>query len=293
MSFKERLREEENDEKVSDISAVILVGGEATRMNDVEILAFLPKPFLQINNTTLCLKNFELLKKAGIKNFYIVTQKESKAEEIRDYFERVAKNKGESYNIQILTKQNLFEKRGSEKINIFVIANKATIIQQLVFLKQLLSDPFLVIAGDVYFDFEDEKELKRVIKKGLKILKEGKGVMFDVLLQKEKQLGKIDWGERYFKLDEDKKIIPCSNEESLVFASISLISFRFFEFLNKVNASTLHDKQLLDFLVKEGMLRGEIMNVKRAVNVNYIEDLEKVKEIEKEKSKTKILSNSF
>jgi NDP-sugar pyrophosphorylase family protein len=286
MSFKERLREEESDEEISRTSAVILVGGEANRMSNVEILAFLPKPFIQINNTTLCLKNFDHLRKVGIKNFYIVTQKESKAEEIKEYFERVARNRGESYNIQILTKQNLFEKKESEKINIFIIANKATIIQQLVFLKQLLSDPFLVIAGDVYFDFEDEKELKRVIKNGLKMLKEGKGVMFDVLIQKEKQLGRIDWGERYFKLNENKKIISCSKEESLVFASISLISFRFFEFSNKVNASTLHDKQLLDFFAKEKIWCGDIMNVRRAVNVNYDEDLEKVKGIEKEKSKS-------
>jgi len=128
--------------------------------------------------------------------------------------------------------------------------------------------------------FQGWDVIKKVIKKD--VADSNEEVLFFI------KFGKIDWGERYFKLDENKKIIPCSKEESLVFASISIISFRFFEFLNKVNASTLHDKQLLDFLVEEGMLRGEIMNVERAVNVNYIEDLEKVKEIEKEKSKTKI-----
>ncbi|MGB9703791.1 MAG: nucleotidyltransferase family protein [Candidatus Micrarchaeales archaeon] len=292
--FENHLRKIE----ISNVPVIFLVGGKATRMSSLPYAALVGKPFLPISlNTknleieTLFFRNFKIFYELGIKNFYLILREESEGKKVEEYIKRIIKeinNKDEKINVQLLSKD--FSQKETKERNVYIVVNpEEKILKQILNLQPLISTPFVVVMGDVYYNGEEDElkeEIKRVIKIGIEKINK-RAIMFDAVLEKEQQLGKIDWNNLFFKLDKDGKMVKCSQEESLVFASISILSQEIFDFLKKTDASNLHSKEFIEELLKSGRLYGEKLNI-FSINVNHPEDWRKVVEEAEKRRKQKV-----
>ncbi|MGC9132659.1 MAG: hypothetical protein ACP5HJ_03460, partial [Candidatus Micrarchaeia archaeon] len=240
---------------------------------------------------TLFFRNFKIFYELGIKNFYLVLQEENEGKKVEEYIKRIIKefnDNNEKINVQLLSKD--FSQKETKERNVYIVVNpEEKILKQILNLQPLISTPFVVVMGDVYYNGEEDElkeEIKRVIKIGIEKINK-RAIMFDAVLEKEQQLGKIDWNNLFFKLDKDGKMVKCSQEESLVFASISILSQEIFDFLKKTDASNLHSKEFIEELLKSGRLYGEKLNI-FSINVNHPEDWRKVVEEAEKRRKQKV-----
>jgi len=270
MDFTDFLRES------ISVPVVALLGGEGTRMEELAYKSIvgkkqlLPINFDEDGEPVLVFEpNFEILLELGFKEFYFLIDKKDK-ERVYKYFTKKFDEKASV----ILASDNQKEKSEEKPVIYLVPLPNKGVIPTLLSIEEYLKskEAFILLGGDVYFGIEKEKvkkELKRVILEGIKKVKEG-AVRFDVLVKKEKEIlpeeiSGITWFP--INIDEDKKVITSSIEESLIITGLYIFSTEIFKIVKTLNPSSLNDPKFLNELLKRGIWYGEEANVKHA-NLN-------------------------
>ena len=265
--------------KISKIPAIILLGGQGTRMENLAYKHILPsKQWLPIGFDEnlevipLFWKSFSVLIKIGVKKFYIIVP----PREIQKILKFFKHKLGEKADIKVINRKLFSEidsiQENQDKLQLFFVRSlgKPT-VQEILFLKRVLNTPFIVICADDYFEEEETvliEKVKRFIEGSIeKIEKENKMGIYSFV--KDKAILNKNVQERLlFNLNYG------SQTKKFMITSLSVYSPRVFEEFVK-NKNYYIGEEAQEFIEK-GKGDGFVIDVRGFANVNTPEDYKSV-----------------
>jgi dTDP-glucose pyrophosphorylase len=265
--------------KISKVPAIILLGGQGTRMENLAYKHILPsKQWLPIGFDEnlevipLFWKSFSVLIKAGVKKFYIIVP----PREIQKILKFFKHKLGEKVDMKLINRKSFSKidsiQENQDKLQLFFVRSlgKPT-VQEILFLKRVLNTPFIVICADDYFEEEETvliEKVKRFIEESIK------------KIEKENKMG-------IYSFVKDKAILNKNVQERLLFnlnygsqtkkfmiTSLSVYSPRVFEEFVK-NKNYYIGEEAQEFIEK-GNGDAFVIDVKGFANVNTPEDYKSV-----------------
>ena len=277
MNFKINIREE-----FEDLQVIFFIGGEGTRMKDLYYKYVLPsKQWLIVgfdeNGEPILLwfKNFEILRKAGLKNFYFLASNDKCFEYFKERF-----GNNPEYNLQFFSKEDLLKMKNGEnkiikeegKVNIYVIeTGKKGNAAELLYLYKLgiIQPPFLRVYGDEYPKIKNIDEVKEFIKWGIKKIIEEDVVSAFMCVPKEKVKNEDLEKRLIFNIGGGEELLQDENGNFIV-TSFTIHSFKFIELIEQIGVSSIEDERLMAHTAHKKV--GREIEVEFFVNVNTKKD---------------------
>lgn len=221
------------------MKGVILAGGLATRLRPLTSVT--NKHLLPVYNKPMIYYPLETMKKAGIKEVFLLTS----ADHIED-FHKLLKT-GEEFNLKLTY--------GIQHNPTGGIANAISFAEGFA-----MKEPILVILGDNIFNFDLKKPLRTFEEK---LKKDGKAAMiFGVRRDTEaRQYGVIerDAGGKVLSIEEK----PEKPKSDIAQTGVYIYDGRVFDFIRKLNPSSRGQLEVTDLnnlYLKEGSLLCDIID---------------------------------
>jgi NDP-sugar pyrophosphorylase family protein len=265
--------------KISKVPAIILLGGQGTRMENLAYKHILPsKQWLPIGFDEnlevipLFWKSFSVLIKTGVKKFYIIVP----PREIQKILKFFKHKLGEKADIKMINRKSFSEidsiQENQDKLQLFFVRSlgKPT-VQEILFLKRVLNTPFIVVCADDYFDEEETvlvEKVKEFIEESIeKIEKENKMSTYS-FVKDEAILNKNIQERLLFNLNYG------SQTKKFMITSLSVYSPRVFE--EFVKNKNYHLGEEAQEFIEKGKGDGFVIDVRGFANVNTPEDYKSV-----------------
>jgi dTDP-glucose pyrophosphorylase len=265
--------------KIGEVPAIILLGGQGTRMETFAYKHVLPsKQWLPIGFDEnfevipLFWKSFSVLIKVGVRKFYLIVP----LREVQKILKFFKHKLGEKADVKLINRKLFSEtdpiQENQDKLQLFLVKSlgKPT-VQEILFLKRILNTPFIVICADDYFDGEETvlvEKVKEFIEEGIKkIEKENKTSIYS-FVREEAILNKNIQERLLFNLHYE------SQTKKFMITSLSVYSHRVFEEFVK-NKNYYLGEEAQEFIEK-GKGDAFVIDVKGFANVNTPEDYKSV-----------------
>jgi len=265
--------------EIGEIPAIILLGGQGTRMENIAYKHILPsKHWLPIGFDEnlevipLFWKSFNVLIKVGIRRFYMIVPPRE-IQKILKFFKHKLGEKADMklVNRKLFSEINLIQENQNKLQLFFVKSLGKPTVQEVLFLKRVLNTPFIVICGDDYFDEEETvlvEKVKEFIEESIKkIEKENKTSIYS-FVKDEAILNKNIQERLLFNLNYG------SQTKKFMITSLSVYSTRVFEDFVK-NKNYYLGEEAKEF-IERGKGDAFVIDVKGFANVNTPEDYKSV-----------------
>jgi hypothetical protein len=277
MNFKIHIREE-----FEDLQVIFFIGGEGTRMKNLYYKYILPsKQWLIVGfdengePIPLWFKNFEILRRAGLKNFYFLASNDRCFEYFKERF-----GNNLEYNLQFFSKEDFLKIKSGEdriikengKVNIYVIetGKKGNGVELLYLYKLGIIEPiFLRVYGDEYLEIKNTDEVKEFIRWGIKKVIEEDMVSAFMCVPREKVKNKDLEKRLIFNIGRNGELLQEENGNFIV-TSFTLHSIKFIELVEQIGASSIEDERVMTHTFHKKV--GKAIEVEFFVNVNTKKD---------------------
>ena len=284
MDFKTHIRE-----GFEDLQVVFFIGGEGSRMRNLYYKYILPsKQWLVVGYEKdgepipIWFKNFEVLRKIGIRNFYFLASNDKCFEYFKQRF-----GSNPEYNLQFFSKEDFLKiERGESKItkengkvNIYVMetGKKGNATELLYLYKLGIIEPiFLRVYGDEYLEIKNVEEIKEFIRWGIKKIIEEDAVSAFACVSKEKVKNKGLEKRVVFNIGKNEELLVDENGNFVV-TSFTLHSIKFIKLIEQIGASSIEDERLMSYTSHKKV--GRVIEVEFFVNVNTKEDYKLLQEL--------------
>jgi len=273
MDFKTCIRE-----GFEDLQVVFFIGGEGTRMKNLYYKYILPsKQWLIVGfdkdgePIPLWFKNFEILRKIGMRNFYFLASDNRCFEYFKERF-----GNNPEYNLQFFSKEDFLKIESGEnkitkengKVNIYIMetGKKGNATELLYLYKLGIIEPiFLRVYGDEYLEITNTGQLKEFIKWGIKKITEEEVVSAFMCVSKEKVKNKDLEKRLIFNIGRNEELLQDENGKFVV-TSFTLHSIKFMELVEQLGVSYIEDERVMTHTSHKKV--GKPIEVEFFVNVN-------------------------